>query len=130
MPSPTALRRLRADDGPAALVFYRAYSDRADCPPRKDFLAAVSKYELAYMLCGEEVMGVASRRDGSVHIGVLPTWRGRWATRSFIREILSWAGETGKVWTRISPGNTLGERLVKGVGFVENGGRYELQQQP
>lgn len=123
-------RWLRESDGQAALVLYESYRDRADCPERSLFLAATRRNELAYMMCGDEIMGVASRRAGSLHVGALPAWRGRFLTRGLIRALLAWAAETGKVWTELAEGNTRGERLVLGVGFVKkNGGRYELQNQ-
>lgn len=121
-------RWLRPDDGEAVLVLYETYQDRQDCPPRDVFLGAMRKHELAYMMCGAEVMGVATRRAGVVHVGVLKAWRGRCASRALIRAVLAWAAETGKVWTVLAQGNSRGERLVTGVGFVKkDGGRYELQ---
>lgn len=124
-------RHLHPDDGGALPALYETYRHRLDCPPQDAFVQHMASYELAYMMNGANIIGVACRRQGSVHIGVKPEWRGRWATRDFIRTILEWAAQTGKVWTRIAPGNVIGERLVKGVGFVQSaGGRYDLQTQP
>ena len=108
-------------------MLYETCRGRADCPARDVFMKAMRKNELAYMMCGDEIMGVVSRREGSVHVGVLPAWRGRWATKKFIRDGLAWAAEMGKVWTVLAEGNVRGERLVTGVGFVKKGSRYELQ---
>ena len=80
------------------------------------------------------VVGVATRRRGELHIGVLPAWRGRWANRGFIRNIIEWASASGPVWTGVAHGNETGQRLVEGVGFVAEGAtdkgvRYALSRE-
>lgn len=122
------MRYLKPDDGLAAGTLFAAYRDRLDCPAPGLFFNNAGTYELAYMMNGEHVMGVAMRKRGALHIGVLPEWRKRWATRSLVRRIVEWAAETGKVWTRVAQGNEAGEKLVRQVGFELNGERFELNR--
>jgi GNAT superfamily N-acetyltransferase len=124
------MRSVDVDDGFAADILYLAYQDRLDIGIA-EFLRMTSGWTLGYMKVDGLVAGVAARKDGELHIGVLPEWRGRWATREFIRNIIAWAAHSGEVKTGVMSGNEKGKRLVEGVGFVpvestEKGTRYEL----
>ncbi|MEI8197067.1 MAG: hypothetical protein WCI73_14300 [Phycisphaerae bacterium] len=99
--------------------------------PLDVFRMTTEKVELGYMVVDGEVVGVASRDGGFLHIGVIESWRKRWATRGFIRRIIQWAAETGPVKTGVMHANLAGHRLVEGVGFVktmtnERGIAYEI----
>lgn len=106
------------DDGSAVEVLYRAYGGRLDGVSLEAFRRTAAGWELALLMAGAEVVGAATRRGGELHIGILPDWRKRWATRGFIRDIIAWAAESGPVRTGVMHGNAIGKRLVEGVGFV------------
>lgn len=106
------------DDGTARWVLYTAYRARIDRSFRK-FTHACTDWDFALLKDDNRTMGAAVRRGGELHIGILPEWRGRWATKGFIRAILNWAAETGPVVTGVLAGNSSGTRLVEGVGFVK-----------
>jgi GNAT superfamily N-acetyltransferase len=65
----------------------------------------VSGFEEAYRIACETwrviavvesgaVIGALFVRDGVIHIGIVPEWRGRWASRRTIREMLSYGRKT------------------------------------
>jgi GNAT superfamily N-acetyltransferase len=65
----------------------------------------VAGFEEAYRLACEtwrviavveskSVIGALFVRDGVIHIGIVPEWRGRWASRRMIREMLSYGKKT------------------------------------
>lgn len=124
------MRDLAPDTGIAVDVLYQAYRDRF-VGGLEDFRRMTVGWDLALMMIDGEVAGVAARRGGDIHIGVLPVWRSKWATQAYIQQILSWAAESGPVTTGVMAGNDAGRRLVEGVGFVqqqvtEKGVRYAL----
>lgn len=80
-------------------------------------MADLAAWELVYAVRDGQVMGVVARKGGAIHIGISKAWRGKWATRSMIRQMIEWAGETGKVWTGVCHSNNAGARLVLGTGF-------------
>jgi len=127
-------REVTPDDGDAIRVLFNCYRDRV-AGDFAQFMKMALGWDLAYLKVNGLVVGAAIRRAGELHIGVLPEWRGRWATRSFIRRILKWAGESGPVTTGVMTGNHAGARLVEGTGFApvemtERGTRYVLSSQP
>lgn len=116
------MRYLKPNDGGAAEVMFAAYADRPDLPPREAFAQYLRALEMVYLMCDEEKMGAASRCAGRVHVGVLPAWRRRWATRGLIKAILDWAAVDGVVKTAaITPA---GIRLIEGTGFKKEKDHY------
>lgn len=114
-------RSLAPDDGGAAEVLYECYRERETCPPKEAFIRALGEWELAYVMIDGQRAGVATRRRGKVHIGILPPWRGKWASRRFIRTIVEWAGEglpsLHMVWTGTAPDNTFCRQFIERCGF-------------
>lgn len=124
-------RSIEPDDGTAVSILHLCYAPRLRDMPLAEFRRLASPWTLAFLKRGTVVMGVAARKSGELHIGILPQWRRRWATRGFIKDILRWAAESGPVTTGVMADNATGRRLVEGVGFVlqdttPQGGRYAL----
>jgi GNAT superfamily N-acetyltransferase len=40
------------------------------------------------------VIGALFVKDGTIHLGIIPEWRGRWASRRMIREMLGYGRKT------------------------------------
>jgi GNAT superfamily N-acetyltransferase len=126
------MKRVIADDGRAPDVLFRCYAARLEGRSREHFDRMTQGWELALLVIDGEIAGAAARRAGELHIGILPAWRGRWAARRFIREIIEWAEHSGRpVTTGVMAGNESGRRLVEGVGFVaiektDRGMRYAI----
>jgi len=120
-------RRLEPDDGHAAAILYQAYRHRSNCHSREKFLESAKRWDLAYMMCGDQVMGVAARMDGAIHIGVIEAWRRRWATMGFMKMLTNWASKNGVTRTGVADDNKIGHRLALLAGYtplnVEPGGR-------
>ena len=64
----------------------------------------------------DKVIGVLTSKDNIVHLAIIPEYRGRWASRRIIRDMLKYGTET-------TPGedNTFVER----IGFRRAGNIYK-----
>lgn len=48
----------------------------------------VARWAAIAVCADNEVIGALLERDGVIHLGIVPAWRGRWASRRVIREML------------------------------------------
>lgn len=64
-----------------------AYCERAE-GLRDAYLSACAGWAVDAVCCGAEVIGALFHKDGLIHLGIVPAWRGRWASRRVIREML------------------------------------------
>jgi RimJ/RimL family protein N-acetyltransferase len=71
-----------------------AYRERLQWFTRDQWQASCAPWFMFCIKSGGEPIGAAFLKDGKVHIGIVPEWRGRWASRRLIREILSFGTET------------------------------------
>ena len=62
-----------------------------------------------------EGIGALYRRNGEVHVSILPQWRGKWATRGLIREILG----NGATRTVVTKGHEFMLGVLKRLGLRE-----------
>jgi len=76
-----------------------AYSGRVP-GMRAAYLKACEGWTVEAVCSGDEVIGALFSRDGVIHLGIVPEWRGRWASRRVLREML----ERGTK-TEIGPGD-------------------------
>lgn len=68
----------------------------------------------------DRVIGALFARDGVIHLGIVPEWRGRWASRRLIREMLSFGKST-----TIEDFEPQCAAFVGRIGFVKTeGGAY------
>lgn len=71
----------------------------------------------------DRVIGALFARDGVIHLGIVPEWRGRWASRRLIREMLSYGKRT-----TLADGEDGPREFIGRIGFVETeGGAYVLR---
>jgi hypothetical protein len=77
----------RRDDAIAA--GWRAYAEHVPAH-RDDYLRACEGWQVVAVVADDQPVGALFARDGVVHLGIVPEWRGRWASRRVIREIMSY----------------------------------------
>lgn len=71
----------------------------------------------------DRVIGALFARDGVIHLGIVPEWKGRWASRRLIREMLGYGTRTTLLLDEDGPREFIGR-----IGFVETeGGAYVLR---
>lgn len=93
-----------------------AYAERLP-GMRDEYLKAAEAWE-AIAVCDEaQVVGVLLKRSGRIHIGIKPEWRGRWASRRVIREMLT----HGKKTTMMDGED---DTFICRIGFVKQRGEY------
>lgn len=107
-------------------IFAYCYRDRAS---EESVATKLSDgWDTQVLVIGDFVIGAVTRKNGEFHFGVVPGFRGKWATRSNMKKILEWAAESGPVTTTALHGS-LGERLAKFIGMRDiiandKGARY------
>lgn len=67
---------------------WRAYASRVPGYERA-YRAACKAWEVIAVCADAIVIGALFARDGLIHLGIVPEWRGRWASRRIIREMLA-----------------------------------------
>lgn len=97
-------------------VFADCYAERVNEMSRADLMAKVESWEHAVLEENNEIFGAVVRKNGEFHFGILPLFRGKWATRTRMKQILDWAGESGEVRTSALAGS-MGEKLARFVGM-------------
>ena len=55
---------------------------------------ACEAWEVVAVVESGAVIGALFVRDGIIHLGIVPEWRGRWASKRVIREMLSYGRKT------------------------------------
>lgn len=98
---------------------WEAYAERVP-GMQAAYLKAAESWEAIAVCDGSEVVGALLKRDGVIHLGIKPAWRGLWASRRVIREMLS----HGKRTTL-----TRGEDdiFIRRIGFEKEGDEYVLR---
>ena len=76
---------------------------------------ACEGWQVVAVVSDGQVIGALFAKDGVIHLGIAPEWRGRWASRRVIREMLAY-GNT----TTVLPGEPCAE-FVRRVGFERVG---------
>jgi GNAT superfamily N-acetyltransferase len=67
----------------------------------------------------DKVIGTLISKDNVIHLAILPEYRGKWASRRIIREMLKY----GKTTNESSK-----QDFVERIGFVKTGSMYELKE--
>lgn len=91
----------------------------------EDYCELLQGWDVSLLKRGDEVIGTLFRKDGEVHVSILPEWRKRWVTRGLLRQIL--AGDN--VTTRVTPGHEYYMHgILKRLGFVQKGEKWALHR--
>ena len=95
---------------------WKAYE--AEVPGHRDaYLRALQGWQVVAICNDDTPIGALLVKDGVIHIGIVPEWRGRWASRRVIRELISY-GQT----TTVPPDNR--RDFLRRVGFKPQGDCY------
>lgn len=69
----------------------------------------------------DRVIGALFAKDGVIHLGIVPEWRSRWASRRLIREMLGYGKRTTLLPDEDGPRD-----FISRIGFVQEGSAYVL----
>ena len=92
-----------------------AYAERV--PGMESAYRAMCEGWRVIAVVADRVIGALFARDGVIHLGIVPEWRGRWASRRLIREMLAY-GRT----TTIQDFEPQCAEFVGRIGFVKTEG--------
>ncbi len=117
---PFALDHNRRED--AISAGWRAYAER--CPGMEaQYRAACDGWNATAILRDGNVIGALLHRQGVVHIGIVPEWRGRWATKGAIKEMLSYG-----TLTQVRDEEEGAKDFVRRLGFAHvDGSNYQRE---
>ena len=74
-------------------------------------------------IVANKVIGALFAKDGVIHLGIVPEWRGKWASRRLIAEML----EYGRI-TTLLPEETVPMRFITRLGFKQVGAREFVKE--
>jgi len=89
-------------------------------PPYHLYADALSDWSVRLMTKGESPIGVVYTNGPEFHVSVLPAYRGRWATRGILREIIPQPVAV----TRVSGGHEHVGGILERLGFERRDGLY------
>jgi GNAT superfamily N-acetyltransferase len=97
---------------------WRAY---ADAVPGQEvaYRKACEGWQVVAVV-SDDVIGALMVRDGVIHLGIVPEWRGRWASRRVIRQMLAYGKRT-----QMLAGETL--EFVNRIKNIEAGFGWEVR---
>lgn len=99
-----------------------AYRDRL--PGMEAAYRATCEAWQVVAVVADRVIGALFARDGVIHLGIVPEWRGRWASRRLILEMLGYGTQT-----TLMPDEEGPRAFVTRIGFAQTeGGRFELRR--
>jgi GNAT superfamily N-acetyltransferase len=88
------------------------------------YLNYCDAWQLVAVCSDGEVIGALFVKDGEIHVGIVPEWRGRWASRRVIREMLSYGTAT-----TLMDSEDECKRFIGRIGFKPVGeGKYEYRR--
>lgn len=99
---------------------WRAYQERVpDC--RSAYLKACEGWKVIAVCDGECVIGAFFAKNGFVHIGIVPEYRGRWVSRRLIDEMHKYGDKTTLLDGEATD-------FVKRIGFHKEQGIYVFRR--
>ncbi len=97
-----------------------AYRDRLP-EHREAYLRACEGWSVIAVCDDDVIAGALMAKDGVIHLGIKPEYRGRWASRRVIREMLSHGRKT-----TLMPGED--PEFIQRIGFVKTGDGYVVRR--
>lgn len=97
-----------------------AYSERVK-GMEGAYRAACQSWQVVAVCDGPKVIGALFVRNGVIHLGIIPEYRSKWASKRVIREMLAY----GKNTTVLDNEPDCIE-FVSRIGFRKEGHRYEF----
>jgi hypothetical protein len=106
-----------ADDRQAALSIGYEATDWNTKPVFRDYTDALSDWTVRLMVKDGKAIGALYTKGPEFHVSVLPSWRGRWATRGVLNAIIAKPISI----TRVTPGHERVNGLLERLGFEHRG---------
>lgn len=97
-----------------------AYRDRL--PAFESAYRAACEGWRVIAVVADRVIGALFARDGVIHLGIVPEWRGRWASRRLIREMLAYGTRT-----TLLPNEAAPRDFIARIGFVNTVDGYVFE---
>ena len=92
-------------------------TDWNEQPSFEVYGAALTDWEVKVIARDGLAIGAAFTKGPEFHVSVLPEWRGKWATRGILKELIA---EPVSV-TRVTPGHDRVNGLLERLGFEHLG---------
>jgi hypothetical protein len=92
-------------------------TDWTEKPPYQQYADALTEWEIQVIARDGMAIGAAFTKGPEFHVSVLPEWRGKWATRGILKELIA---EPVSV-TRVTPGHDRVNGLLERLGFEHLG---------
>ncbi len=108
--------RLQPDRETALRIGYEA-TDWNEKPSYERYADALEAWTIRLMEQDGQPIGAVYTHGNEFHVSVLPEWRGRWATRGVLKQIIT---EPVSV-TRVSPGFAHVGSMLARLGFEDRG---------
>lgn len=83
-----------ANDRETALQMGYAATDWSTPVSFEQYAEALKDWRVQVILRDDEPIGAVFKKDGEVHVSVVPEWRKKWATRGIIKQIFDEANHT------------------------------------
>jgi ribosomal protein S18 acetylase RimI-like enzyme len=88
----------------------------------RDFMEGAKSYEMVALANGSQPVGALMFKGDEVHVGIRPTYRGRWWSKRLRRVILGGLIEKhGCARTSVMKDNRSGIEFVERLGFKRSG---------
>lgn len=100
---------------------WRAYAEHVPCN-EATYRSVCERWQVVAVVA-DEVIGALFVDGGVIHIGIVPEWRGRWASRRLLREMLSY-GKT----TQMMAGESLA--FVERIKIFDPGFDWQIRKAP
>ena len=108
--------------GEAIEAGWEAYRDRIPTM-RLAYDVTCDSWGVVAVCSGSEVIGALFHKDGVIHLGIVPAWRSRWASKRVIREMLAYGTET-----TVQPWESDCLSFIGRIGFEKQGTSYVVRR--
>ena len=106
-----------AESPDAKAVFHEAYRDCLTPEMEEGFLSRLETWDAMLLRLNGSDIGAIACHTPYYHIGILPSWRHKWATKNRLFTIANLAAARGCTMTQVRTGSP-GEKMVSVVGMT------------
>jgi GNAT superfamily N-acetyltransferase len=85
------------------------------------YRAACERWRVVAVVAADEVIGALFVDGDVIHLGIVPEWRRRWASRRLLRQMLSYGKRT-----EVLVGDS--QEFIKRIGNFEPAFRWQLRE--
>lgn len=92
-------------------------TDWTEQPSFKRYADALSEWDVQVITRDDKAIGAAFKKGPEFHVSILPQWRGRWATRGLLNQLI----EKPLSVTKVTPGHDRIKPILERLGFEHRG---------